>query len=478
MKVSLPPATSIVRFIMLWVGFIIGACVILSVVLLIIIGRLESLTTRTIKDLQAIETAHTLEMILLAEDHEVLRKKDPHDTHEDSSKNNMIISLQRAQTILNTMDIAATTREEEILIDKIEGLFLDFSHAAKSAASRAPDEVKQSSYDLLTALENYRELKNTQMKNSIELSRFLSNIIHNWLIILILVVITIIVIGSVALTKRIVQPTVELSRAAMRFGQGDSSARALVMYHDELGNLCRTFNTMADDIENRDKSRHQFIATIFHDIKNPLIIIGSTLRMLQKKIVSPDQLNIWLERIIKEVDRLENLTHDLMDDVQIETGRLSLHMSEIDLVELIADIHHEQAEVLNRYNLLFRSCDELRIRGDKRRLERVIINLLSNSAKYSPEGTTIIMKVERRDLHAVFSITDQGAGMSDEDVKSLFQPFGRLARTKHMAHGTGLGLFSVRKIIDAHGGSISVTSELGVGTTVEVSLPIAESIED
>jgi signal transduction histidine kinase len=153
-------------------------------------------------------------------------------------------------------------------------------------------------------------------------------------------------------------------------------------------------------------------------------------------------------------------------------------MSEIDLVELIADIHHEQAEVLNHYNLLFRSCDELRIRGDKRRLERVIINLLSNSTKYSPEGTTIIMKAERRDLHAVFSITDQGAGMSDEDVKSLFQPFGRLAHTKHMAHGTGLGLFSVRKIIDAHGGSISVTSELGVGTTVEVSLPIAESISD
>ncbi|MCE5249926.1 HAMP domain-containing histidine kinase [bacterium] len=470
MNGSFSPSISIKRFITLWVGSIMAACVVLSIAILIIIGKLESLNTKTINDLQAIEKAHTLELILLNENRLTVTNKDYADkTSNDASHS----TLQKAQTILNTMVVNAVTSDEDVLIDTIEKNFMVFSQAATSSTPAPSEQLQLLTDNLLTSLENYREYKNNEMGKTIQSSRFLSTIIHNWLILLVLSVVVIVGTGSVSLLRRIVRPTIELSRAAARFGQGDFSARSSVVYNDELGNLCQTFNNMAEDIEHREKSRIQFIATVIHDIRNPLAIIGATARMLKKKEMETERLNVWLERVIREVEKLENQTHDLMDSAQIQTGQLSLQINEFNLTELAEEIYTEQSEVCSSHVFVFEGCDDIRILGDRKRLERVIINLLSNSIKYSAQGTTISLKVEKRDSQAVYSITDQGVGMSPEDIKLIFQPFGRLTSTKHMAQGTGLGLFSVKKIIEAHGGSIAVTSETGGGTTFEIFLPLA-----
>jgi len=137
----------------------------------------------------------------------------------------------------------------------------------------------------------------------------------------------------------------------------------------------------------------------------------------------------------------------------------------------VAELYEEQNGLITSHTLVFEGYRECPILGDRRRLERVITNLLSNAIKYSPEGSTISLRLERKSDLVVFSVTDQGIGISPEDRKALFQPFGRLSRTCEMTRGAGLGLYIVKRIIDAHRGTIRVDSRLGAGATIEISLP-------
>jgi signal transduction histidine kinase len=280
-------------------------------------------------------------------------------------------------------------------------------------------------------------------------------------------------VGSLSLLRRVIRPTLELTRVARRFGQGDFSARATVTQDDELGALCRTFNHMAEDTASHERARLEFVAMVAHDLKSPLITIGGGARRLRSGKLTPEQHAAWLDRIITQAARLEKLTHDLMDTVQVSTGRLSVNKARLDLAALLREVCREQAEIFSDHSLRVEGDEECPVLGDRDRLERVATNLISNAAKYSPAGSTIGVKVARQKLVAVFTVCDQGAGIAAEDLKVVFEPFGRGSQAHQMAKGTGLGMNVVKHILEAHDGSITIRSELGKGTTVEVTLPLA-----
>jgi signal transduction histidine kinase len=349
--------------------------------------------------------------------------------------------------------------------------FNRFSYAALSPSGDYSRRTAAVTDNLLNVLEEYRRLKVAEMEYALQENFNLRSDMQHWLILLAAGVIGMVTIGSITLFRRTILPVIALSEAAARFGRGDLGSRVRVERDDELGNLAHTFNNMAEDIDHREKNRLDFSASIFHDIKNPLVIIGAAVRMLRRKTLPPDQVNLWLDRVIREIDRIEDLTQDLMDTVQIESGRFTLQASEIDFGRLVAELYEEQNGLITSHTLVFEGYRECPILGDRRRLERVITNLLSNAIKYSPEGSTISLRLERKSDLVVFSVTDQGIGISPEDRKALFQPFGRLSRTCEMARGAGLGLYIVKRIIDAHRGTIRVDSRLGAGATIEISLP-------
>jgi signal transduction histidine kinase len=112
--------------------------------------------------------------------------------------------------------------------------------------------------------------------------------------------------------------------------------------------------------------------------------------------------------------------------------------------------------------------------GDRKRLERVLINLLSNAVKYSPQGSEVVVSMWKQGTTVRLAVQDQGQGIAPEDMERVFQPFIRLDRTRRSASGTGLGLVSVKKIVEAHGGTVRLHSEPGKGTTVEVRLKALE----
>jgi signal transduction histidine kinase len=466
---DIPHRGSLTRFIIIWVATLIVTSSVLAGAMLLLTQQLESLTKDAVRYANGSQDADRLVTEILVESREDLQYRI---SHADSINTDKLDALQKVQVYVIDLTATAETDSERTLVAGIRDSYHDFYSASVARVQPEFSVIHALTDSLLADVDDYRALKVAEMEGAIARNFGLRDDMRMILIILILSNALIILIGSVLLVKRIITPTIALSTAADRFGQGDFSARVEVFRNDELGDLSRTFNNMAEDIARREKSRSEFTATVFHDIKNPLVIIGAAIRMIRKKSLNRAKTEEWLDRVLREVDRLEDLSQDLMDIVQVQSGQLSLQMADVDFTDLVSRIHAEHLDAVTSHVIEFKSSGECKVLGDRRRLERVVINLLSNAMKYSPEGTTIIMKLERVDSKAVFSITDQGVGISPEEQKVLFQPFGRVERTRDMARGTGLGLYIVKKIIEAHGGSVRVQSSLGLGTMVELTLPV------
>jgi len=210
---------------------------------------------------------------------------------------------------------------------------------------------------------------------------------------------------------------------------------------------------------------------VAHDIRSPLGNVSLAAQMLQE--VDPgSNKKVLLEQLLRNVRRTEIILDDLLDFTQAESGLMSLEQEELDLTVLVGELVREQAEVCQTHHFQFEGKDKCLILGDRERLSRVVSNLLSNAIKYSAPGRVITIKVEANSKTCVLAIQDQGVGIAAEDLERIFQPFTRLESTRSMAQGTGIGLTSVRKIVEAHQGTVEVTSKPGIVTTFKVILPL------
>ena len=282
------------------------------------------------------------------------------------------------------------------------------------------------------------------------------------------------VAGGVELWARVFGPLLKISRAAKQFGDGDLSARVPLEHDDEIGELAATWNRMAASIESREAERLRFVATIAHDLKNPLMVVGMAATMMREKPdkFSDEQKADWLEKIARNARRMEAMIADLTNAVQTQTGALQLNIAPVDLAQLAREGADEIRLAFPNHPIAVAGAEHLEINGDRARLERIVANLLSNAAKYSASGTPISVRLEARPKQAILEVRDQGAGISPADLKRLFTPFVRLERTEKMASGTGLGLATTKKLIEAHGGKLEVESEVGVGSVFRVILPL------
>jgi len=459
---------SIRAFVATWMAIIVLSVLILAVVLFNTGQGIRLVTERVILLSRVVESTHRLELALLSERREDLLWRATGSEDHDLERNTQLAQADRA---VRDLDVAATGEAEEILIDRLEERYREFRQAARSDPPTDLDRMTVMTDSLLELVDRHRSARKVQMTQTLEDSHRLTRQAQHWSLSLVLCVAAVVTAGSWLLMRRIVRPIVELSSAATRFGRGDFQSRATVLKNDEIGTLSRTFNHMAEDISRREREQVEFIASVVHDVKNPLLFVGGAARALLKDDLDRDQRGLWLNRILREVERLEDLVSDLVDTVQVETGRLVLELEDLDLSALVRCIQQEHDQAIATHTITFEGDERCVVLGDERRLERVVANLISNAVKYSPNGTRVRLIVERGPSGVALRVSDEGVGIAPQDLQVLFQPFGRLGRTRNMAKGIGLGLFTVKKIIEAHGASMRVTSELHVGTTVEIAFP-------
>ncbi len=239
---------------------------------------------------------------------------------------------------------------------------------------------------------------------------------------------------------------------------------AVILFHDITA------------LKRADEMRRDFVANVSHELRTPLSILrGYIETMLDDPKMARGETTRILEVMDQHSKRLGLLANDLLTLAHLESGSSSLQLSEIDLLRFLSDLVRDWGKKFLTKDLetiVDVSDDCSTIRADEQRLREVFDNLLDNALKYSDKGGAVRLAAERRNGELTLSVSDEGAGISQEDLPRIFERFYRTdkARSRELG-GTGLGLSIVKHIAQLHGGRVEAESDLGKGTTIRVILP-------
>jgi two-component system, OmpR family, phosphate regulon sensor histidine kinase PhoR len=257
----------------------------------------------------------------------------------------------------------------------------------------------------------------------------------------------------------------ELHAVATRNDVGEITG-ALVLFHD------------ITELKKMDHIRRDFVANVSHELRTPLSILrGYIETLLDNPKTSRDELSRILRVMERHSSRLDLLAQDLLTLAQLESANPNLQLGNVDLPSFFAEMVRDWEKKLanKQLNIIVDVPPGLPpIRADRQRLQEALYNLLDNAVKYSSEHGEIRLMARQCDAEIVLSVTDNGIGISKEDLPRIFERFYRAdkARTAENIRGTGLGLAIVKHVAQLHGGCVEAESEFDKGTTIRVLLPI------
>jgi two-component system, OmpR family, sensor kinase len=250
---------------------------------------------------------------------------------------------------------------------------------------------------------------------------------------------------------------------------------------DELDRLSITFNDMFARLEKAIGEMKQFTASISHELRTPLTALRGEAEVMLLQPHSTEEYRRMLVSQLEEYDRLGRLINRLLTLARADAGDIRMHPTPVDLSQL-AQYLVEQLEVVassKQVMLSIESKEPVYVEADHDWLETVILNLLDNAIKYTPEGGRVTMRVENRGTERMLEIRDTGIGIPPEALPHIFERFYRVDPSRDSSkEGVGLGLSLVQWIIEQHHGRIEVTSEPGKGSCFTVRLPANNSAKE
>ncbi|MBA3244789.1 MAG: CHASE3 domain-containing protein [Actinobacteria bacterium] len=300
-----------------------------------------------------------------------------------------------------------------------------------------------------------------------------------------------IVLFGILLGRAIGRPVRAVASGASRLAGGDLSHRLPTEGPGELGELTRSFNSMAEEVQRghdelelrnaklreSERLKTELISIVSHELRTPLAsVLGFTSLLLQRDF-DPQARRHYLGIVDAQARRLAALLEDFLDVQRIEDGRLELSQVAVDMASLL----DEQAQLYRAQSpkhrlLLNLPRDSLPVLGDPNRLAQVVGNLLSNAIKYSPEGGVVELAGESANGAVRVRVRDEGLGIASDQQSRIFTKFFRGEAGASGIGGTGLGLAVSREIVEAHGGRIGFDSEAGAGSTFWLELPAAAAV--
>jgi signal transduction histidine kinase len=278
------------------------------------------------------------------------------------------------------------------------------------------------------------------------------------------------------LSRRMTSPIEVLAKAARRLGHGDLSQRVRLQGESEVTALAEAFNSMAADLEYAEQLRRNMVADVAHELRTPLSNIQGYLEAIRDGVVEPDAAAI--RSLSEETYLLSRLVNELQELSLAEAGELKLVYQAEDIANLVKQaVTPWQPQVMAReLSLSVELPDDLPLVNiDWQRVNQVLHNILENAVAHTPKGGTINVATSQKGKWVEVSVSDTGEGIPAEDLPHIFERFYRVDKSRARATGgSGLGLTIARRLIEAHGGTITVQSKLGQGSRFSFTLPVAE----
>jgi signal transduction histidine kinase len=298
--------------------------------------------------------------------------------------------------------------------------------------------------------------------------------------------------ASLLLTRMMVRPLRKLAAAAQAFGDGDLGARVRLTQRDELGAVARTFDEMADRITLLLRRHKELLANVSHELRTPIASIRVALELLTEGEDAGEGADKGgdgsraelLRGVTCDLGELEQLVEDILITARLDLaqGRAGdstppLRLASVTSAQLIEQAAGRFAAAYPRHQLqvdLDLGGSACELRADRTLLRRALDNILDNAGKYSDPGSLVRVQARVQGHRLHIEVTDQGIGIAVADQPNLFTPFFRSDRSRaRSTGGVGLGLMLSRRIVEAHGGTLDLTSNLAAGTTARFVLPCA-----
>ena len=275
------------------------------------------------------------------------------------------------------------------------------------------------------------------------------------------------------LARSLTRPIRALTDATRAIAGGDLTQKIPVQSQDELGELTTSFNQMSADLARATQSRRQMTADIAHDLGTPLTVLGGYLEAMQEGVLktTPERIGV----MHTEITHLQHLVRDLRTLSLADAGQMSLNRQKVEIGALLRRVvsSYQLAAEQNGIRLSVETeSAPLSLQIDQERMAQALGNLVSNALRYTAEGE-ISLWSSMRSGHAIIVVEDTGTGIATKDLSRIFERFYRADQARNLVAGeSGLGLAITRSIIEAHGGEISVDSEVGRGTRFEIRLKL------
>lgn len=302
----------------------------------------------------------------------------------------------------------------------------------------------------------------------------------------ILLFISLLIYSSVT-SKKIIRPLNNILKGIEQFKKQDYSVRLKFDAENEFAMIRDSFNEMAEHIENskaerekNERQKQQLLVDISHDLKTPITSIQGYSRALYDGVVEDEAKKArYLKIIYDKSQRVTLLIDDLHEFTKLENSMYVLHKEKADFAEFIREL------VAGEYDSIEGKCFELDLDVpeyeiiydfDSKEMSRAVLNIIANAVKYNPAGTKLNINLLEENNYIVLKIADNGVGISEELRENIFEPFTRGDVSRRTTGGTGLGLSITRKIIEKHGGSILLYSDLEYATVFEIKFKTASNI--
>ncbi len=277
---------------------------------------------------------------------------------------------------------------------------------------------------------------------------------------------------GVLVSHSYLKPLDDIAAVALRITRADDLSKRLpdAGRQDEIGHLTMALNNTLDRLEKLFRSQQRFLADVSHELRTPLTALQGNVDLMRRMgEADPESLSAMQE----ELARMTRLVGDLLFLARTDAGGLPIQKQPVDFDTVFLDVYRQAQHLSDSVCIELVDVDQVRLLGDADRLRQLLLNLVDNAVKYTPAGGKVRLSLSKENGLAKISVSDTGVGIPPQHIPFIFDRFYRVDKARTRAQGgSGLGLSIANWIAQAHGGEISVSSEVGQGTTFVVSLPV------